>query len=169
MKRIAFRRKREGKTDYRKRIKLVLSQKPRLVVRRSLNNFTAQLIEYSEKGDITLASAHSRELLKFGYNMHRGNARAAYLTAYLCALKAIKKGYKEAILDIGAATPVKGSNIFAALKGAVDAGLNIPHSDEVLPGDERLKGVEEFVKKINKKFEEKHEEGKGRKQRKKKQ
>lgn len=168
MKRIAFRRKREGKTDYRKRIKLVLSGKPRFVVRRSLNNFTAQLIVYSEKGDLTLASAHSRELLKFGYNMHRGNAKAAYLTAYLCALRAIKKGYKEAVLDIGLVTPVRGSNVFAALRGAVEAGLNIPHDDEVLPGDDRLKGVEEIVKKINKEFEEKHE-GEKRKQRKQKQ
>ena len=46
--RIKFRRKREGKTDYRKRLKLLLGGKPRLVVRKSLKNITAQIAVYSK-------------------------------------------------------------------------------------------------------------------------
>ena len=42
----AYRRKREGKTDYRKRLRLLLSGKPRLVIRRSLRDISAQVIEY---------------------------------------------------------------------------------------------------------------------------
>ena len=54
--RVPFRRRREGKTDYRKRLKLLLSRKPRLVVRKSLNNIIAQIVEYDEKGDRVVVS-----------------------------------------------------------------------------------------------------------------
>jgi len=37
-------------------------------------------------------------------------------------------------------TPVKGSRVFAALKGAVDAGLKVPHSESILPDESRIKG-----------------------------
>lgn len=147
---VEFRRKREGKTDYRKRIKSVSSGKPRLVVRRRLNNFTVQLISYSQKGDLTVAGAHSRELRTFKYAGHLGNVKSAYLTGFLCALRAMETGYKEAVLDIGRATPTRGSNVFAALKGAVDAGLNIPHSSEVLPSEGRIKGLENIIENMKK-------------------
>ena len=57
---------------------------------------------------------------------------------------------KEAILDIGLRSPIKGSIDYAALKGAVDGGLAIPHSKEVLPSEKRIKG--EHIK--NSQFEE---------------
>jgi len=44
------------------------------------------------------------------------------------------------VLDTGFATPVMGSAPFAALKGAVDAGMNIPHSDVAFPSEERIRG-----------------------------
>jgi len=146
-----FRRKREGKTDYRKRIKSVASGEPRLVVRRRLNNFTVQLISYAHSGDITAASAHSRELRTYKYEGHLGNVKSAYLTGFLCGKRALGNGYKEAVLDIGRATPIKGSNVFAALKGAVDAGLKISHTSEVLPAEDRIKGVEKIIESIKKK------------------
>ncbi|MFQ6050402.1 MAG: 50S ribosomal protein L18 [Candidatus Hydrothermarchaeota archaeon] len=140
-RRVPFRRKREGKTDYRLRMKLILSNKPRLVVRRSLKNTNVQLIEASEKGDVTIASANSKELEKFGWKASTGNVPASYLTGLLCGIRALRKGKKEAVLDIGLQTPIRGSRIFSALKGAIDAGLNIPHSDEVFPDESRLRGI----------------------------
>ena len=42
------------------------------------------------------------------------------------------------ILDIGLNQSVGGSRIYALLKGAVDAGLKIPHSADILPKPERI-------------------------------
>jgi len=47
---VKFRRRRKNITDYRKRLKLLKSKKPRLVVRRFLNNIIAQITLYNEKG-----------------------------------------------------------------------------------------------------------------------
>ena len=65
---------------------------------------------------------------------------AAYLTGYLAGLRAVKDGVEEAVLDIGLKTPVKGGNLFAALKGMLDAGVDIPHGEEVIPAEDRLAG-----------------------------
>lgn len=137
---IPFRRKLEGKTDYRKRLALLKSGKPRLVVRRSINNITVQIIMYETAGDKVLVSAHSRELLEFGWKGRRRNIPAAYLVGYICGIKAKKARIAEAIFDSGLYTTVKGSVVFAVLKGALDAGLNVPHSDVVLPPEDRIKG-----------------------------
>ena len=40
---LSYKRKREGKTDYRKRLKLLKSDKLRFVVRKSLNNILTQI------------------------------------------------------------------------------------------------------------------------------
>ncbi len=138
--RVPFRRRREGKTNYRKRLKLLLSGKPRLVVRKSNQHVTAQIIVYDEVGDRTIVSAHSKELVKIGWLGSTKNVAAAYLVGLLCGLRAKKKGIEEAILDIGLISPTKGGKVFAVLKGAVDAGLKIPHSEEILPSEDRIKG-----------------------------
>lgn len=130
---VAKKRRREGKTDYKKRLSLIASGKPRLVIRRSLNNMNVQLIEYQEEGDKILASSNSRELIKLGWKHSRGNIPAAYLTGFLLGNKAKSKSIKEAVLDMGLYQSVKGNVIYAALKGALDAGLNIPHDKKILP------------------------------------
>lgn len=137
---IPFRRRREGKTDYAARMKLIDYDKSRLVVRLSNANVTVQVIDYAPEGDITLASAISKDLAKYGYLGSTSNLSAVYLTAYLCAKKALAKDIDSAILDIGLKSPIKGSKIFAALKGAVDAGLDVPHGDFIFPEDERIRG-----------------------------
>lgn len=71
--RVPFRRRREGKTVYRKRLKLLLSGKPRLVVRRFNSNILAQLVEYDPKGDRVIFTIHSNVLKKYGWKGHRGN------------------------------------------------------------------------------------------------
>jgi large subunit ribosomal protein L18 len=138
--RVKLRRRREGKTDYQARKALVTSRKPRLVTRASNKNIEVQLIIAKPHGDAVLASANSRELIKsYGWRAPTGNIPAAYLTGLLAGLKAKKAGVKEAILDIGLVSPTKGSKIFAVLSGVVDAGVEVPHSEEKIV-KERMKG-----------------------------
>ncbi|MEM5870116.1 MAG: 50S ribosomal protein L18 [Candidatus Aenigmatarchaeota archaeon] len=154
-----FKRRRLGKTNYKKRLKLLLSKKPRLVVRRSLKYVLAQIIEFSPKGDKTLVAASSKELKKLGWDFACDNLPAAYLTGLLIGKKALAKGIKEAILDSGLYSSTKGNRIFAVVKGARDAGLEVPVDEEILPTEERIKGMHianylEKFKSIPEKFEE---------------
>lgn len=135
-----FRRRRQGKTDYRARKAFILSGKLRLVTRSSINNIIAQIIAAKPRGDEVLVSAHSRELAKYGWKTPRGNLPAAYLTGFLCGLKAKSHGVGEAILDMGLYPPSKGARIFAVLKGVLDAKVDVPHSEEKLPDEKRIKG-----------------------------
>lgn len=138
---VPYRRRREGKTDYRKRRAMIISGKPRLVVRGTLKNIIAQIVVAKPDGDKVLVSAHSRELLKnYGWKAPMGNLPAAYLTGLLCGLKAKAKGVKEAILDIGLHFPSKGSRVFAVLKGVLDSGLEVSHTEEKLPDEKRIRG-----------------------------
>jgi len=137
---VQLRRRREGKTDYRARKALVLSGKPRFVARGTLKNVIAQIVVAKPHGDEVLVSAHSRELKKYEWKAPGGNLPAAYLTGLLCGLKAKAQGVKEVILDIGLHSPSKGARVFAALKGVLDAGVHVPHSEEKLPDEKRIEG-----------------------------
>ena len=150
--RVPWRRRREGKTNYYKRIKLVLSGKPRFVVRRTNKYIIVQVAEARVEGDRMIAVAHSRELVKlYGWKGGTKNTSAAYLTGLLAGLRALKAGVKEAVLDIGLARPERGARVFAALKGGLDAGLDIPHSEEILPSEDRIRGVHiaEWAKRLS--------------------
>lgn len=146
--RLQHRRRREQKTDYRKRLKLLKSKKARFVVRKTLNNITCQIIEHNPNGDITRISSYSGELKGFGWLANTGNIPSAYLTGLLCGLRAVKEKIEDCILDMGLYRSTRGSRVYAALKGALDAGLNIPHSDANLPEEKRIKGfhISEFAK-----------------------
>jgi large subunit ribosomal protein L18 len=135
------RRRRQQRTDYHQRLRLLKSRKPRFVVRLSGRSVTCQIVMHDSKGDRTVASSTSFELKKHGWKGHTGNLPAAYLTGYLCGQKAKKAKVNEAIMDIGLHSSVKGSRIYAALKGCVDSGMHIPHSEEALPSEERIKGA----------------------------
>ncbi len=151
---VPHRRRREKKTNYRKRLALLKSGKIRVVVRKSLKHMRVQFIKYNERGDVTLAQAFSKELAKYGWDHACGNVPAAYLTGLLAGLKAKRLGINEGVLDIGLQTSTKGSRIYAALKGVLDAGIAVPHSPEILPTEERIYGkhisdeLEEKVKKV---------------------
>jgi len=137
---VPYRRRREGRTDYKLRRALVRSGKPRAVVRLTNKYVIVQVSEADIRGDIVRASASSRELAKLGWKGGAGNLPAAYLTGVLAARRAVDRGVKEAVLDIGLRGPTKGSKVFAALKGLADSGLIVPHSDGPLPPMERING-----------------------------
>lgn len=139
--RVPFRRRKNGKTDYKARKALLLSRKPRLVVRGSLRNMIAQIVVAKPTGDEVIVSTHSRELTrKYGWKASRSNIPAAYLTGLLCGLKVKAKGVEEAVLDIGLNSPTRGGRVFGALKGVLDAGVNVPHNEEKLPDEDRIEG-----------------------------
>ncbi|MCW4021188.1 MAG: 50S ribosomal protein L18 [Candidatus Bathyarchaeota archaeon] len=138
---LPFRRRREGKTNYRLRRRLIKSRRPRIVIRRSSKHVTAQLVEAEIIGDRVTAAAHSKELTRdYGWEAGCGNIPAAYLTGLLCGYRAHKKGIKQAVLDIGLYSTSKGSRVFAALKGFIDAGIEVAHDDKVLPDEARVEG-----------------------------
>jgi large subunit ribosomal protein L18 len=138
---IKQRRRREGITDYRKRLRLLKSRKTRIVVRNSINHIRVQFIEYDETGDKILASAISSELINnYNWKFSTSTIPAAYLTGLLAGKRAIKKGINEGILDIGRRTPVTGSKIFSVLKGVLDSGVDCPHNADKLPDENRITG-----------------------------
>jgi large subunit ribosomal protein L18 len=138
---VPFRRRREGKTDYYQRTRLVVADVPRMVVRKTNRHIIVQLVTAEMDGDRTLVAANSKELEQYGYKGSTSNTPAAYLTGMLFAVKAKKAQQESAILDIGLNRATPGARVFAALKGAVDAGLDIPYGEEILPSEDRLKGA----------------------------
>jgi len=137
---VKFRRRRSGKTNYKKRLAFMKSEKSRLVVRRSNKYLITQLVNYDEAGDKSVVQFNSISLKKKGWKHSCANVPAAYLSGLEIAKMAKTAKIKEAIFDMGSYTPTKGCRIYAVLKGAVDGGLNIPHSEKAFPSEERLNG-----------------------------
>lgn len=156
---VKVRRKREQKTDYIQRRNLISSGKPKLVVRKMLNNFLVQVIQFHENGDKVIISASTRELVKLGWKAHCGNIPSAYLVGLLAGAKAKKKGVKEAMLDIGLSVSVKGSSMFAAAKGVIDAGVHVPCKPEQFPSQDAIEGrlIENYAKLLLKEDKQKYD------------
>jgi large subunit ribosomal protein L18 len=137
---VPFRRRRESKTDYHARRRMVGSGRPRLVVRKTGTRIIVQLMEALPEGDRSIATADSRQLKQFGWNAGIKNIPAAYLTGFLAGHRAIENGVTAAIADIGLIKPIPGSRIFSAVRGVIDAGVTIPCSDKMFPGEKRIRG-----------------------------
>ncbi|MFW9985395.1 MAG: 50S ribosomal protein L18 [Candidatus Odinarchaeota archaeon] len=137
---VPFRRRRESKTDYHARRRMIGSGRPRIVVRKTGTRIIVQVTEALSKGDRSIATADSKQLEKYGWHAGLKNLPAAYLTGFLAGHRAIKGGTKAAIADIGLIQPITGSRIFSAIKGAIDAGLLVPCSDEIFPNEKRIRG-----------------------------
>lgn len=137
---VQFERKRKKETDYRKRLKLLISGKDRLIIRKTSNQIIVQVANFKENGDAVLATATSKQLAKYGWTLNAKNIPAAYLTGLLAGKLALSKNVKKAILDAGTQKPAGNGKIYAALKGAIDAGLEVPASKEIFPSEERLAG-----------------------------
>ena len=152
---VKIKRRRDKKTDYKMRLRLLSSKLPRVVIRSSLNNIQIQLIEYKPKGDIILLTVRSKDLIKLGWKYNSGNIPSSYLTGLLFGKKALALKHKEAILDIGLKHSVNGSRIYAALKGIIDAGFKVPHNNKIFPSEDRIKGkhIIDHFKKTRKQYD----------------
>ena len=147
-----LKRRVERKTDYRQRLALLKSGKPRIVVRKSLNGIKSQVVEYHPSGDKVLASAMTKELRKFGW-LGGFDLPAAYLTGFLLGKRAKQAGIGEAVLDIGIQLSTKGNRVYAFAKGCADAGIDMPLGENVLPSQERISGkhIENYAKLLKQK------------------
>jgi len=95
---VKYRRRREGKTDYYARKRLVTQAKNkynapkyRLVVRFTNRDIIVQIVYARLQGDFILTAARSKELPKYGINHGLTNWAAAYATGLLCARRALHK------------------------------------------------------------------------------
>lgn len=148
---LPLRRRKEGKTDYAKRLRLIKSRKTRCVVRLSNNHVRVQFVDSSIGGDKILASAHSKELkTKYGWTANTGNIPAAYLTGYLAGIRAKKNKIEDAILDLGLF--YHQNRVLSAIKGVLENEIEIPYKEKFFPEgiDERLKGahIENYAKSL---------------------
>lgn len=89
---VKYRRRREGKTDYQARRRLIQqdknkyeSKKYRLCVRRTNRRIICQIIYATIQGDRVLCQADSQELKRFGLEAGLTNYAAAYATGLLLA------------------------------------------------------------------------------------
>lgn len=140
LRRMPPKRRRLGLTDYRKRLKLVKSGLPRIVVRKTNRHLIVQVIKPKFEGDETILTVTSKKLREFGWRASLKNTPAAYLTGLLAGLL-VKSKVVKAVLDIGLHRPSRGSKVFAAALGFKDSGIDIPIGDEIIPGEDRIKGA----------------------------
>jgi len=157
MKTIQKRRRRENKTDYLNRLKLLKSERPRLVFRKTNKYVLGQYVLSEEAQDKINFGITSKALLKHGWPENfKGSLKsipASYLTGYLISKKILMDKLEKPIVDLGMQRTLHKTKIFAFLKGAIDAGLEIPCSEEAFPEEERIQGKdmkEDFTENFNK-------------------
>jgi large subunit ribosomal protein L18 len=121
---------------------MATSGSPRFIVRHSNRNILIQIARSEIEGDYIVTQTGSAELVKIhGWLGGRKNTSAAYLLGLIVGYKALKEGVEDAVLDIGLKRQTMGSKLFAATKGAIDAGLKIPCDSDVMPGVDRIEGA----------------------------
>lgn len=133
-----LKRIRQHKTNYRKRSAILIGRRPFITTKISSQNISAQTLQPTLTGDVVIASAHSRELIQYGWKGSMNNMPACYLTGLLLGKKSMEKGSANAILYTG--NDAFTTRVAACLKGIVDSGINIPVSKESLPDNDRLSG-----------------------------
>jgi len=139
-----LRRLREEKTNYRKRGTMLMGKRDFIAVTISNQNTQVQVLTPGMTGDKVISSAHSRYLIGKGWKGSRKSVSAAYLTGYLAGKKALSQGTKDAILYTG--TKRYTQRMAAALKGVIDAGLEVPASEETFPSEDRINGEHLTIK-----------------------
>ena len=139
-----LRRLREEKANYKKRGTMLMGKRDFITVNITNENTQVQILKPGMEGDKVVASAHSRYLLEKGWKGSRKSVPAAYLTGYLAGKKALGKGAKDAILYTG--TRRYTQRMAAALKGVIDAGVQVPANEETFPPENRLNGEHLTVK-----------------------
>lgn len=139
-----LRRLRERKTNYKKRGSMLAGHRDFVTVQITNENTQVQIHTPQMTGDRTVASAHSRYLSKKGWKGSRKSVPASYLTGYLAGRKAVRNGSKSAILYTG--TRRYTERMAAALKGVIDAGVEVPADPQALPDESRINGEHLTVK-----------------------
>ncbi len=141
---ISKRRRKEAKTDYAKRIKLLKSNSPRLVFRKTNKYLIAQYVISKEAKDEIKLGGNSKELLKFGWPKEFSGSlksiSAAYLFGLLISKKIKDKKLEKPIVDFGMIKMLHKTKTYAFLKGLKDSGLDINCEDKFCPDESRLKG-----------------------------
>ncbi len=123
---------------------MLMGKRDFITVNITNENTQVQILKPGMTGDKVVASAHSRYLLEKGWKGSRKSVPAAYLTGYLAGKKAIGKGASDAILYTG--TKRYTQRMAAALKGVIDAGVQVPADKETFPSDDRINGEHLTVK-----------------------
>ncbi len=136
---VHFRRRRQGRTNYVKRLALLKSGLSRLVIRKLNKSIIVQLVQFNEKGDKTICQASNKDLEKLGFKPKR-NVPSAYLLGFLIGKRARAKGIEKFIADFGLHAASKGGVLFAVVKGALDGGLLSSVQADRLPSEDRVKG-----------------------------
>jgi len=135
--------------------------KYRMIVRITNKDIVCQVAYAKIEGDHVVCAAYAHELPHYGVKVGLTNYSAAYCTGLLMARRLLQKygldkiykgcesvngemfnvediegqpGAFRAYLDVGLARTSTGARIFGAMKGAVDGGIDIPHSDKRFPG-----------------------------------
>lgn len=134
------RRRKEGKTDYRKRKAAILSRMILAAPRITGKNVSVQFISPEIIGDRVVISSHSRELSKYGWNGSRNSLPAAYLTGLLAGLKGVSKKVDGVVVYLGVARFVNGSRLASIVKGIKDSGVKIAADEDNLPTEDRIRG-----------------------------
>jgi large subunit ribosomal protein L18 len=114
----------------------------------------------SATGDVTVASASSRDLVKkFGWKGSTKNLPGAYLTGYYLGHLAGENNLKEAVVYSGVGRFVHGSRIASVVSGARDAGLEIAVDEESLPDEDRITGkhIAQYSQKLEKEDKQKRD------------
>jgi len=95
---VKFKRRREGKTDYYARKRLIFQDKNkyntpkyRLIVRLSNRDITCQIAYSRIEGDRIVCAAYSHELPKYGVKVGLTNYAASYCTGLLVARRILQK------------------------------------------------------------------------------
>ena len=144
-------RRLEGRTDYKARLYLLKSGKPRVIFRKTNRYLLAQIVVSEIAQDRVLVNVSTKDLIKYGWpEKLSGSLKslpAAYLMGYLLVKKS--KDIKKGVLDIGLLTHVPKSRIYAFVKGLKDAGFDIPCNDDVLPTEDLINKKKETAKLIN--------------------
>jgi len=138
---VPFRRKREGKTNYDRRIKLLKSNQIRLLVSYGSKDIRAQAIKFNLKGDEVLADANAKSLKGFGWDFSCSNLPASYLFGYYFGKLLIEKGISTVIFDTGIVTPKSGGKYYSFAKGIIDSKVSMDVNPDVFPSEERIKGA----------------------------
>lgn len=155
--RVDKKRRKQSKTDYSKRIKLLKSGSPRVVFRKTNKYVISQYVTSKEAQDKIEFGVSSKDLMKYGWPKEfKGSLKsipASYLVGFLIGKKIIKQKLENPIVDLGMLRILYKTKVYGFLKGLKDSGIEIKCEDKMFPEEDRIKG-KNLKKDFSKTFEE---------------